>query len=206
MWSPNKTWFVTAALIMGLLTACGFHSVYGQHVNDKTGDTDSVMLASVKIDTIPGRLGQEFKQDLEDVINPGDSISATPAYRLSVALASSESAIGVSRDGTVSRYNVYINSTYTLTRISDGQQVTAGAINQVSSYDNLINDYFSTYVADADATKRGVMELAEMYRTRLVAYFDVGAPVEDKKAPIGNNPPSSTSFYPPGSVTPAVIR
>ncbi len=182
------------------LSPAAFHSVYGQHVNEKTGDTDSAMLASVRIDTIPGRLGQEFKEDLEDQINPGNSIPAAAAYRLAVGLTSSEAAIGVSRDGTVSRYNVYLKSTYTLTRIADGKQVSAGSLNHVSSYNNLINAYFSTYVSDADATKRGVSELAELYRTRLAAYFDAGAPVEDKTPIATATPrPTSTTFYPPGS-------
>src|SRR5581483_4688173 len=124
------------------------------HVNEKTGNTDSAMLASVRIDTIPGRIGQEFKEDLEDQINPGNSITAAPAYRLAVSLTTNEAAIGVSRDGTVSRYNVYLNSTYTLTRTADSKQVAAGTLNHVSSYNNLVNDYFSTYISDADATKR----------------------------------------------------
>jgi hypothetical protein len=188
------------------LAACGFHSVYGSHVNEVTGDTDSAMLASIRIDSIPTRMGQEFKEDLEDQLNPNNFIAADPAYSLAVTLTSSESAIGVSRDGTVSRYNVYLNSSYKLTRISDGKQVTAGTLTHVSSYNNLINEYFSTYVSDADATKRGVYELAELYRARLAAYFENGAPVEDKTAPGAPPSPSAPALYPPGTTATPGIR
>jgi hypothetical protein len=218
MWSQNrvqsaecgvqKNIFTVLCTLYSILflTGCGFHSVYGTHVNEKTGETDSAMLAGVRVDTIPGRMGQEFKENLEDKINPGDAISAAPAYRLAVGLTSSESAIGVSRDGTVSRYNVYLNSTYTLTRVADNKVVTTGSLNHVSSYNNVINAYFSTYVSDQDATKRGIAELAELYRARLTAYFDAGAPVEDKTPVASINPATSTSFYPPQSYVPQGIR
>jgi LPS-assembly lipoprotein len=193
-------------LSLATLFGCGFHSVYGSHVDDKTGNTDSAMLASIRIDSIPTRSGQELKEDLEDVINPGNSIAAAPAYRLIISLTSSEAPIGVSRDGTVSRYNVYLTSTYRLIRIADDKQVSSGTVSHISSYNNEVNAYFSTYISDADATKRGISELAELYRTRLAAYFDAGAPVEDKPAAPPPTVPNATTFYPPGSVVTPGIR
>ena len=48
----------------------------------------SQLLASVKIDRIEGRMGQQFKQELEDRLNPGENPSHPnkDPYRLSVAL------------------------------------------------------------------------------------------------------------------------
>jgi len=200
----NDKWCVLP--LLAILAGCGFHSVYGTHVNDKTGDTDAAMLASIRIDSIAGRMGQELKEDLEDQINPGDAIAAPPTYHLTVSLTSSESAIGVSRDATVSRYNVYLTSTYKLIRDADNKQVASGTLTHVSSYNNEINAYFSTYISDADATKRGISELAEMYRARLAAYFDAGAPVEEKPAAPPPTMPNATTFYPPGSVITPGIR
>ncbi len=188
------------------LTACGFKAVYGQQVNE-SGTTNSAQLASIRIDHMDERTGQEFKEDLEDQLNPGGFISAAPSYRLHVTLTTVEGAIGTSRDGTVSRYNVYLNSSYALFRIADNVQVTGGTLNHVSSYNNVINAYFSTYISDQDATKRGIAELAEIYRARLSAYFDQGAPIQKTATPTpmpaGNTAtPNATSTNPFNSMLP----
>ncbi|MDE3060084.1 MAG: hypothetical protein KGJ06_03650 [Pseudomonadota bacterium] len=180
---------VTGHLALATLTACGFHPLYAQREGENTPAMD--MLASVRIEAgggpTLGRLSQEFKQDLEDRVNPGGSIAAAKAYRLEVLLNSTTSAIGVSRDGTVSRYNVYLSSQYKLYRLADNKLMTIGALNHVSSYNNIINAYFSTYVSEEDATRRGVQELAELYRQRLAAYFEEGAPIQENLPPDDKN-------------------
>lgn len=162
------------------LSACGFHPLYGKK---ETGSV-SQLTAGVRIDPIPGRDGQLFKIALEDRLNPGGVVPGNAAYRLHVTFTNSESAIGVSRDGTVSRYNVYVTSTYALYRVADGKAITSGSLSHVGSYNNLINSYFSTYVSEEDAVKRGITELSELYRQRLAAYLDAGAPEQKIKEPV----------------------
>lgn len=157
----------SALLLAVLLTGCGFQPLYSQQ---KTG-SDNALLAGVKIDPIDGRLGQQFRIRLEDQLNPSGVVPANARYRLNVTLVTSEAGIGVARDGTVSRYNVYLDSNYTLYRLSDGQKMTTGSLRQVSSYNNITNQYYSTYVAQEDAFKRGVDALAQVYRQRLATYL-----------------------------------
>jgi hypothetical protein len=161
---------VLASLVPLALCACGFHPLYGKHEA-----STSPLLAGVQVDPIPGRMGQQLREALEDHLNPSGVVPPHPAYRLSAEIASSEAAIDVSRDGTVSRYNVYLDSKYTLYRNSDGQKVTTGTLRQVGSYSNLTNAYFSTYVSDEDAIKQGIIELGEIYRERLAAYLSQAA-------------------------------
>jgi LPS-assembly lipoprotein len=162
-----------------LLTGCGFKPLYGaRSQNTQT----AALLDGVKIDYVSvskERMGQQLKIILEDRLNPGGAVPANPKYRLKVDLKETISAIGVAQDGTVSRYNLYLNSAYTLYRIADGQQMTSGSISNVSSYNNVTNAYFSTYISKEDAIKRGITELSEMYRARLSAYL----------AQNGGNPP-----------------
>jgi LPS-assembly lipoprotein len=157
------------------LAACGFHPLYGAAA---TAAPESELLAGVSIDTIPGRLGQLFKSTLEDRLHPSGAIPPSPDYRLSVKLDHVNIPISVARDGTVSRYNIHFNSEYVLYRTRDQQPVTSGRLSYITSYNNLTNVYFSTYVSEQDAQKRGVVALAELYRQRLATYLDKGAPQE----------------------------
>lgn len=159
-------------LLSYVVSACGFKPLYG---------TSSVgaehLLGGVAVENIGGRDGQLFKQNLEDQLNPSGAVPANPAYRLHIYYSSVESPIGTERDGTVTRYNVYLRSFYKLYRNSDDVLMTTGSINHVSSYNNRTNEYYSTYIAQKDAIKRGVNELSKVYRQRLGAYFADGAPI-----------------------------
>lgn len=184
MWSQIRSWFVargswfvkytsrvtshqspvTVILLAGLLSACGFQPLYGSKEGFKE------RLASVYIDPIPERMGQVLKTKLEDKLNPR-GLSENPDYRLIVTLTSTASAMGVGRDGTISRYNVNLTSSYQLLNAHDNSLVTSGDLRHTSSYNNVSNAYFSTFVSEQDAIKRGVAELAELYRQRLAAYL-----------------------------------
>lgn len=179
-------WRSKALLVVALfLSGCGFHSLYGTRADAPEG---SKVMAGVKVDNIPnGRMGQQLKADLEDGLNPQGAVPPNPAYRLAVTLKDSTAAIGVARDGTVSRYNVYLYSEYALYRTSDGKEITAGNLRHVSSYNNITNAYFSTFVSQEDAVKRGIDELAQLYRQRLGAYFDEGAPEQAITPPGSEN-------------------
>jgi hypothetical protein len=144
--------------------------MYGRQADNAVSRTLS---AGVRVVPIPdgGRKGQLLVAELEDKLNPGGAVPARPEYRLNVTLTSGASPIGVAPDGTISRYNVFMASAYTLFRIADGKKLTSGSIDHVSSYNNVTNAYFSTYVSEQDAIKRGVTELAEIYRQRLAAHL-----------------------------------
>lgn len=113
-------------------------------------------------------MGQQFQQNLEDRLNSG-GVPANPAYTLAVSLGNATSGMGVARDGTVSRYNVILSSGYTLTRLADRKIIQQDTINHVSSFNNPANQYFSTYISQKDAQRRGIMELSELYRQRIGA-------------------------------------
>jgi hypothetical protein len=168
---------IAVVLIPLWLAGCGFKPLYGQKTD---ANEASKVFAGVKIDAISGsgHVGQELQTNLEDRLNPNGVVPASPAYRLKVKLMSSIMPIGVARDNTVSRYNVYLTSQYVLYRNSDGKPVTSGDVGYVDSYNNLTNAYFSTYTSQEDAMKRGLVELSELYRQRLAAYLEEGAPVQ----------------------------
>lgn len=151
------------ACVVGLLcvSACGFSPMY-------SAENKQPLSVGILIETSKDEMGQQFQQNLEDKLNP-QGVPLHPVYKLSVALGSGASGMGVARDGTVSRYNVTLISNYTLTRIADNKMIRQGEIRHVSSFNNQANQYFSTYISQEDSTKRGIMELAELYRQRIGA-------------------------------------
>lgn len=157
------SWLTFFLLLPLALSGCGFEPVYAKREG-------SALFAGVQVEAPQTRSGQQLRIALEDELNPGGA-AARPAYRLVVDLKNSEAAIGVARDGTVSRYNVYLDSAYTLYHIADEKIVTSGQLRHVSSYNNITNQYYSTYVAQEDALKRGVSELGKLYYQRLSAYL-----------------------------------
>lgn len=172
-----------------LLAACGFEPLYGKPPITENAP-DSRLNAGVKIDSIPGHLGQVFKNHLEDVLNPGGSLPKAPAYRLVANIGYITVPVSVARNGTVSRYNLNFSSDYVIIRTADEKPVTSGSVSYLSSYNNLTNIYFATYQAQQDALNRGTQALADLYRQRITAWLDSGAPVSDhivmpgKKTPI----------------------
>lgn len=170
-------------IMLMLLTACGFQPVYGtasqlpadsplregvkisasaSGVVNTTGDT------STNLDSSANKsMERQFTNNLSDMLPD----SKSPAYELQVSIVQSSVGLGVARDGTASRYNFVLNSTYNLVRLSDGQILDNGSLSNVTSYNNPNNQYFSTYISEQDARKRGIKELAESYRMRLISYI-----------------------------------
>lgn len=169
------------------LAGCGFQPVYG-----KKNESSGTLLGGVRVESPSGRPGQQLRINLEDRLNPSGAIPPNPAYYLKTDLTTTSTPIGVARDGTVSRYNIYLISNYSLYSSNDNKLLTKGTIQQVSSYNNVTNAYFSTYISESDAIKRGIEELSEQYRQRLVSYFNHPEPV-----PVTESKPRQEALPPP---------
>jgi len=157
MWSLRNLFLLLPLLV----AACGFQPMYG-------AKNENALKGGIRIDTAKDALGQQFQKDLEDKLNIG-GMPPRPAYALVVKLSTVSEAIGVARDGTVSRFNVRLTSSYQLIRLADNKEIKRGDIHHVSSYNNQANQYFSTYVSEKDAISRGITELSELYRQRIGA-------------------------------------
>lgn len=185
----NRAARLLALLVLPLaLASCGFEPMYGQRAEKNSGSGSKAM-AGVTVAPIGGRVGQIFKTSLEDLLNPAGPQGA-PQFRLQANISHIIVPISVARDGTVSRFNINFTSEYALIRIADDKPVTSGTLSYVTSYNNLANSYYSTYIAEQDALKRGTAAMAELYRQRLALYLDRGAPEATEIAmPTGKNKP-----------------
>lgn len=182
------------------LSACGFQPVYSKSSGISTqSPINAGVRISASADSIVSISGsnnnsinssasksmaRQFTNNLEDLIGA----SSAPEYKLDVTITVSSVGIGVSRDGTASRYNLVINSSYKLTRIADNKEVDSGSLSNFTSYNNPNNQYFSTYISEQDARKRGISELAELYRQRLIAFVEKTQP---PTPPLSTPPPAN---------------
>lgn len=180
---PIKLFAICVCL---LLTACGFQPVYG---TSSACSANSPISSGIKIAATDGKtttaiagderlstsVSRQFTENFEDLLNPATG-DKPKIYRLEVVISQSTAAVGISRDGVASRYNLTISSNYRLIRLIDNKLMDAGSVSNVTSYSNPSNQYFSTYTSEKDARKRGIAELAELYRLRISALTENPTP------------------------------
>ncbi len=182
------------ALLM-TLAACGFEPVYATRAADATGPKiEGVAVEDVGTNDPSYRhLAQLFRSSLEDRLNPGNLRNQPLPYRLKVDLVVSESAVAISRDGTVSRYNLNLDANLTLFRATDGAPLYRSHARRTSSYNNVTNAFFSTYISSQDATQRAANELAQDIGMRLAAFFTQ----HPNPQPVGPKPAAVPALAPP---------
>jgi hypothetical protein len=153
-----------ASLLLISLCSCGFTPVYKQN----PGDVDATdKLAAVEIIVPHNLLGQEFKTELSDLINP-NSKSVEQKYRIEVKLTKDKTAIAIQQDRSVTRYKVTVRGDYKITAIDSSKVIGQGYMLREGGFDKLASDY-STYVSEDDTTQRIVKELAADAKTKLMS-------------------------------------
>jgi LPS-assembly lipoprotein len=145
--------------VLCILSACGFRPVYGEAYQSERA-AGTAALAQVEVSAGNSRRAQLFKAVLEDQLNP-DAVPTQKTYRLDVVLEEQNIPLFVAPDGTYGRGNIQYTAKYALRRIDDNALLADGSLQSVSSYAASETDaIYASYVAQEDAKKRGVIELA----------------------------------------------
>lgn len=156
-----------------LTSACGFRPVYGKHYQEERAQATAA-LAEIQVVTDTSRLSQLFKAELEDQLNP-EHQSRSKRYRLHVGITEQNIPLFVAQDGTYGRGNLRYTLKYTLVRVQDDQAVDHGSLVRVSSYAaSETNAIYASYVAQEDAKRRGMVELANDLAMRIGNRMDDG--------------------------------
>jgi LPS-assembly lipoprotein len=163
----NVARLAVALALAALLSACGFHPLYG---SDPADGGARQVFASIYVDPIAGeRIGYELRNSLIDGLN-GAAKPTVAAYRLKVTVDQYLQGIAVQNNATVTRYNYTLNATYELSDIRTNQVVKTGVQRTLSAYD-VVQSPYATLVAQEDAQKRGASDIAYRIRLDLSAYF-----------------------------------
>ena len=176
MWSRRATLKLLAgatlaAALPATLSGCGFRPLYGSR-NPGGGATGNVavdqQLAGIRIEPIANRLGQQLHNALRDGFNPLGQ-PAVSTHRLSVKLVTRVYGALAQSDLSASRRNVELTAFYQLADgagnvvLTDQSQTTTG----YDEFDDPLNDIS----ANEHAQERGVLQLAELIKTRVAVFF-----------------------------------
>jgi LPS-assembly lipoprotein len=155
----------TALLLLLGLAGCGFRPLYGDQ--ERGGTTPQ--LAQILVNPIPDRLGQILRNDLVDRLSPTGAPDR-PRYRLSVAIATTKEGLAITKDESITRFNLRISATYVLYDAQNNVEMTRGISRTIAAY-NVVQSQFATLIAEKDAESRAARELSEDIRTRLAVFF-----------------------------------
>ena len=141
-----------AALLAG---GCGFRPLHAPG-GAAGGDTDVMAdLAATRIAFIPDRFGQLVRRGLQRRLGTGGV--GEPKWELVVVPALSVDAIGVQRDGSITRVRYLATANWSLMRIAPRELVANGFERSLDAYNIQPNQYFAGD-SSREATERRLAE------------------------------------------------
>jgi LPS-assembly lipoprotein len=157
-----KKWAAIAGCVLLplLLSACGFHPMYGNAL--------APQLSSIYVEPIAERDGYELRNMLIDLLH-SDGVPAGKAYRLKIVLNENSQGIALRNDATITRYNTTVDARYTLSDVR-GNELTTGSQTELSAY-NVVNSPYATLMAEQDSTKRAAQDMAQRIQLDLGVWF-----------------------------------
>jgi LPS-assembly lipoprotein len=145
------------------LAGCGFQPLY-----DSDHPT-SAALASVRVQQITQRYGQEMTNELRDGFNP-TARAVAPTYELSVGLTETTSDVAIRQDSTASRTDTSLIADWSLRRLSDGKVVVQGRARSQTGHDVLDTEYANVVSGNSDL-ERAVRDVSGQIQNRVAIYL-----------------------------------
>ena len=158
--------FAPALLAAALLAGCGFQPLYGT----REGAAPVEALRAVQVDIIPNRSGQILRDELRTLFNPRGA-EAPDLYALKVNLEARTSDVAISREDTPTRSELAVTADYALTSLDDRRVLTRGRVRSVNGFNVAASDY-ANIVAESDALRSNLREVARQIQTRLAIFFE----------------------------------
>ena len=148
-----------------LVSGCGFRPLF-----DGGRDSDAAAeLATVHIEPISDRIGQQLHNHLLDLLNPSGR-PAEPRYVLYVVLKGSTQGRAIAKSELSTRANYNLSATFQLVEVGGEKVIVRGAKDVVSSY-NVLTSNFGTLMAEKDAKARAVRVISQYMRAKLSVFF-----------------------------------
>ncbi|MCH7930348.1 MAG: hypothetical protein IIA01_07585 [Proteobacteria bacterium] len=165
-WSRRRVLGHALVAAAASLSGCGFRPMYARR-----GRSGNVVddLAAIRIDPVADRIGQSLRNDLIERLTPFGE-PRYPRYRLSVQVQRSSQPLAIQADTTITRYNLRIEVSFTLTDVETGAAIYRGSARTVGSY-NAVRSDFATLSAEQDTSRRAVREASDEVRTLLSVFF-----------------------------------
>ena len=147
------------------LNGCGWTPLYA---DIDTGAADDE-LRSIKVETIPERIGQRLALGLRQSLNP-QGVETPKRYSLRTVLSVTRADTGIQSTGLGSRGRLDVSATFTLSDLRTNTLVLNNTIHVADSFDIVASGY-SSVVAEEDARNRAVEELRRDMLTKLTLFL-----------------------------------
>lgn len=165
MWWQHKYIIIVLLLAVSVSSCAGFAPLHQRKIENQENITKQ--LAQIKINHIPGRLGQMLHGKLQQVLDPMQK-KHQPHYGLYISLRKENIPLAIKQDREITRYNTVISANYQLKDIKTNKQVHSGTVQMVGGYDAIDAEY-STFVAEQSTTERIIEEMSEELKIHLTA-------------------------------------
>ena len=163
--------YILILALVIFVSGCGFRPLYIQNTDTNAySNNTSVIneLAQIKISSIPERFGQQIRNKLLDLLTP-KGVPTNAKYRLDVKIDSKViSQQAMRNDVTATSERVDYIISYTL--YEGSQKLVSGDSYAFVSY-NILNNPFSTTMAQKKSEENAANILANDIALRLGAYF-----------------------------------
>lgn len=170
-WRSLGAFVLLCGALLGGCGDAGFRPMYG--ATGIGGAAASEKLAQVDMTTIPGRVGQQLRNEFI-YQSTGGGARVEPVYRLEVAVRESVTSTLIEQTGDA-RGQVYnLDAAFKLVRIADSQVVMEGKSHSRAAFDRFSSIY-SNVRAREEAETRAAKTIAEELRTRISAYVATAA-------------------------------
>lgn len=165
--------FFRNAFLVGMLFtlgACGFHPLYGKGSGGTTSMDAADQLALIKIESMPDRLGQEFRNALLDRLTPRGAPSR-PQYFLRISATENIQELGIRKDETATRANFRLHVKYTLYDSMTRKPLFNSEQKTVGSY-NILESDFATLSVEQDIRSRLIQKVSDSIKTSLAVHLN----------------------------------
>jgi LPS-assembly lipoprotein len=149
------------------LSACGFRPLYA---TESTPAGIAVYFEQIYVADIGGRTGRVLRNQLMDAFTPSGT-PASAAYRLEIELTDGKEGLVIQENADITRYNYTLTAKFNLVDAASGQVMERGSSRAIAGY-NVVNEQFSTQIAQRDAEERAAREIGEDIRLRLGVFFE----------------------------------
>ena len=156
-------------MIAPLLAACGDSGFRPVHADLGGMTPASQKLAKLDVAPIPGRVGQQLRNELIFQAN-GGAKPLPPEYRLEIAIREGVTSTLVRQTGDA-RGQVYnLDAKFKITRISDKKLMLSGTSNSRAGFERF-DSIYSNVRARRDAEDRAARTIAVDMKARLAAFL-----------------------------------
>jgi len=158
---------ILLALSVLIVSACGFHPVYG--VNKYTAVGVEEYFSNIAISNIPDREGQYLRNKLIDRFYRNGR-PTQPQYTLTITpIQEYERDLDITVDSDTTRGQLRLTTTMKLTD-TNGEELLDRNLRAIASF-NIIESEFANRVSEQDTRENLLNDLARQIETHIALYF-----------------------------------